>query len=249
MVVDKTKSKYRYCMTKIDNKKSLLMMSSCNFCPYMINDSDNHKAKCSVYINTDDGNNTIKDVYGYLYKNTEYNKIEILTNLDIPNWCKLPSNIMDVKKELPLVSIKKGVLYTEQSELKNYTIVSSKMVEFDKVDGCSLVRKEKRTSKRLSDYDKDDYPFWDDNDFAVSENTITNDTPLFNGICSLCGEKKDSVERNSNLGMCNECKEIKDKNKIYKSYINNFRLKRNKKWKDIKFKVVENKTIEDNLVF
>lgn len=66
----------------------------------------------------------------------------------------------------------------------------------------------------------------------VMDDYIINLTkPKDSKICSLCGEEDDSVDRNSNLGMCDECTEISegDEMKLNQAFINNFRLKRNVK--------------------
>jgi hypothetical protein len=56
-------------------------------------------------------------------------------------------------------------------------------------------------------------------------------------ICSLCGEEDESVNRNTNHGMCDDCWEdgYNDSNKKKQAFINNFRLKRGESFKREKF--------------
>ena len=88
------------------------------------------------------------------------------------------------------------------------------------------------------------------NNYAPKESKIKKINSDYQKLdtCSCCGERKEKVDRNKNIGMCPDCWDKNKNNKKMKnfSFINNFRLKRNKKWVDEKFKKTDKKYVIQN---
>jgi len=229
--------KYRYIYTMVDKRPQFLIMNKCNFCPFLINDYENGSAKCGKFVNVKSvwtDKNYIAKVYGYIQKRTGTMDMNILTQIDIPSWCNLPDHLTRISPNDAISYIKDGKLIVECGQ--NYSnavqIIDANEIEYGD-DGESLVLKPLKPT--YINYGKDGKTI-----FSTSSDTSTSYKSIDTGVCSMCGEDKDEVDRNSHIGMCNECwskyKFSHPKRRI--SFINNFRLKRKESWVGEEFKKV-----------
>lgn len=228
-------SRYRYVFTKIDKKPMFMIMNKCNLCPFAINDHLKGRALCSKYDNpksTLEHKNWIGKVYGYLHKKTTYNRTEMLTQLEIPFWCRLSKNAAGLSINDTVNYIKNGHLVTESGHTSDVSIaiVDTRYIDFSKIDGESLVYKpveNKKTTRKT---------------YKHNDTSPTTTTPPPRKLCSSCGKEKLEINRKIHNGMCDECwgEHKDDKEILYKSYINNFRLKRKKSWKNAEYKIIDN---------
>jgi len=197
----------KYIRTYYKNKKVIVNLSSCNKCPLLSLDFNNKNCKCR-YFSSEDGNNIIKNNI-YIYDIDKYSLYEFI---NIPKWCELPNNLSDLIHKF---------YYT----FKVYeNSLSINTMDFDALNLDTL----------YYNYDMKGF-IHSYNDIRTDNNTITTDIKKYNQglVCSLCGEEDTSVNRSVNFGMCDTCWELSQNNDYNKrlSYLNNFRLKRNKKIK------------------
>lgn len=213
--------KYKYVFTKIDKRPHYLIMDRCNHCPFLINDFQNSNAKCGKFVDTKStSENYICRVHGYIQTKPGTSKMEILSEIPIPSWCGLPNHIIDISPNDNIHYIKNGKLIIEsgQNYANTISIIKSDEIKYSNEDGDSLITKSKKSKYKY-------------NKIKITPNTK---------LCSSCGEDKEDVDREVHNGMCKGCRKMykKDKNKLYSSFINNFRLKRRESWKKEGYKVV-----------
>ena len=231
----KSGENYRYVFTKIDKRPRYLIMSKCNFCPFMINDFHNGYAKCGKFINSNQkqhySSNFIQTVYGYMQKGYGSQEMEILTRIQIPDWCGLPNHLTKISPNDIIYSIVNGKLFTEsgQNYANTIQIISDDEIQYSRVDYESLVLVAK----------KDKYIHYGKNN--VSDAKVVSDDKIETKICSSCGKHKEKINRDKRDGMCDACwtKYKKNKKKRYQTKINNFRLKRKVDWTDEEYKLVK----------
>lgn len=230
MVQGNPDNKHRYIFTKIDNVPRYLIMSKCNLCPFLIDDFEKGEAKCGKFANTKsswEDVNYITKVYGYIQKKRGSTDMRILTAIDIPFWCGLPTHIASISSNDAINYIKDGKLQVEsgQNYANTIQIIDEDEVIVSDDDGESLHLKPK------------------DNKYIKYDNGSKKSSYKPDKIektCSLCGEEKKNVNRDEHLGMCSRCW---DKFKFshprrYTAKINNFRLKRKETWKKKEYKKV-----------
>ena len=233
--------KYRYLFTKIDEKPHFLIMSKCNFCPFMINDFKNGDTKCGKFCNPTskhEHKHFLQTVYGYMQKGYGTMDMEVLTTIGIPTWCNLPNHLTKISPNDAIHTIVNGKLYSEsgQNYANTVQIISDDEVMFSKEDFETLVLVPK--GKKIITYGKDGRRFP-----ATSTSSIETTPEPIKGInvCSFCGEDKENVNRDDHIGMCDGCwdkyKFSHPKRRISK--INNFRLKRRESWEDKEYKMVK----------
>ena len=230
---------YRYVFTKIDKKPQFLIMSKCNFCPFMINDFKNGDAKCAKFINPKPkqhfSRNFLQTVYGYIQKGYDSREMEILTKIDIPTWCQLPDHMTKISPNDAIHSISNGKIFIEsgQNYANTIQIISDDEVIISKVDYESLILKPKED--KFIKYGRGKKS-------NVTDVTIIGETKVETDVCSFCGEDKENIDRYNHLGMCGDCwsKNKFSHPKRYVSKINNFRLKRKMNWTDDEYKLVKN---------
>lgn len=224
----------KYIYTKIDGMPKFLIMDKCNFCPFLINDHINSTTLCGKYTDVKSKSkekNYLAKIHGYVIRKTPYNRREPITDIKIPNWCELPRVVTKVKTDEIFYYKKNGIL-TQESSIKyanTISVVSSKNIRTSSIDGESLL------TKPISSGSGRPYGYTPGTSGSKPKVTV-----IIDNTCSVCGKAKDTVNRSKNNGTCSECWEnIKDTpDMVYKSYINNFRLKRKKSWVDKEFKKV-----------
>ena len=232
----KPDSNYRYVFTKIEKRPQFLLMSKCNFCPFMINDFKNGDAKCGKFVNTKAGYNTknfIQTVYGYVQKGYGSQEMEILTHVDIPFWCGLPNHMTGISPNDAIHSIVNGKLYSEsgQNYANTIQIISDDEVIYSREDYETLIFKPK----------KDKFIHHGTKNNITDIKVISESNKVETKTCSSCGEKKENIDRGKRDGMCDDCwdKFKKNKKKRQQFKINNFRLKRKIDWTDEEYKLIK----------
>lgn len=222
---DITESRYRYVTRIVDGKPVYLLMQSCNYCPFFISDSDKDEALCSRYVDPKSNrqrNNHIDDIYGYIYRGSHPNfKKEVLGEVKIPSWCKLPKSLSKAAIWKNVYHIKDGKLIIENKEKYGkgaIEVIDYKNVRYE--PDCETVVLTNRKKKKQKDYR------------YASEYSSSSYK-----VCSCCGKEKDDVDRSTHNGMCGECYEKykDDDGKMYMSYINNFRLKRKESFSKLEY--------------
>lgn len=210
----------RYIKTKVDDKTVLLYMTKCNFCPYMITNTAKREVLCKKKLSLV-GNKRIKSINAYTWiKKSCYPLVDV----SIPDWCPLETKLISAVSDPLVVYVKDGDLVSNIGVTESLNIVGDLNI---KHDGYNLVNTNKPISMLPTTYHNGTnteltYGYGD------SLNAKTIAIPI-RQKCSLCGEKKESVNRDTNLGTCDECWELceSDENKKHVAFINNFRMVRN----------------------
>lgn len=216
----------RYIKTKVDDKNCILHQVNCNHCPFMKFDRTTVTLRCQKYKNLSVYDDLIKKINGYsVGKN---GNVSPLGKVDIPNWCQLANTLESVQNDKWVYTKSDIIKYkTEYNDNSRLLVISSNVVIYDDSGNeLQIIHKFK-------------------NNYAPK--SINTDKPNTNtkyiklDTCSCCGEMKEKIDRNKNIGMCSVCwDKNKDNTEIKNfSYINNFRIKRNKDWIDEKFKKTE----------
>lgn len=204
----------KFIKTEVDEKAVRLKLSNCNYCPYFKFNIADKTCVCRKYVNNNGENSSNVILKRYNYELYNFIYLPILET-PIPEWCNLPSQETDVDNEYTLSVLKEDYMISQfVSTKKDLDIINDETV---------IYRNGKLVTK------------------TVITRSYLYIKPLNNTICSSCGKSKDDVNRKENLGMCNECWNLYSKNEIKKhfAYINNFRIKRQSTYKEIKYKKVK----------
>jgi len=216
----------------LEKKPVVARMNTCNYCPLMSFNSTTCTAKCRGF-KSDSYDNTINSYVLNFHNNL------ILERINIPIWCKLPKDVYELQELGRTYIIKDySIVISYHPFDKPNTIIDSSFLSMhgDEVkesseDFLSFLNKTEKDSfhksKKFGGFDFNNF----DTDSIINNLTdrvINTFKPSIFEKCSLCGEEKESVKRDKNLGMCSECFEInkEDDSKIKIAYMNNFRLKR-----------------------
>lgn len=219
-------NKCRYIYTKVDKIPQFLVLEKCNLCPFLINNFKGGEALCAKYINTKPvigkRDNFITTVHGYIQRKANSQKLDIFSDIYIPDWCELPNHLTKISVNDVITTIKNGNLYMESGQ--NYSnmvrVIDSSFVKYDD-DNENLISKTEEST-------------------YINHNNSTPTSYKNKCVCSFCGEEKEDVNRNDHIGMCDVCwgKFKFSHPKRYNAKINNFRLKRKEDWKDKDYKKI-----------
>lgn len=228
-------SKYLRTVTKIDgiNQKVILMVDSCTDCPLMKFHQQSCLATCRAF---ESGQGNIVDDFVLDYNVTTG---KVIGNIKIPEWCKLADLESQMDFDTKTYTISGDKLLTSNAIVSNDLPVHKAselnmnedggVMDFLPVLVASSVLNdisgEEAYERAYAEYD--DYEDMGFAGFESSQNYIPSVENKF-GLCSLCGEEDETVNRNTNHGMCDECWKVSFDNDERKkqAYINNFRLKR-----------------------
>lgn len=212
----------RYIVTKVDKKDCILCQRTCNFCPYF--DLDPHSK--TTYCRNFDYKRFIKLVYSYNYVNGYFFP---LTDIPIPDFCTLNRYITELSPNTKFKSSDNSIVVESIQSIKDFEIVtdkSIKYVDFKLVTDLKIPYVEEYFPNQSGEYAPYVAP-----------------TQVIKNICSCCGDDKKEVDRNKQMGMCDECfsnmPKKRNKDKLNFVYINNFRLKRKSTYSDTKFKRIK----------
>lgn len=231
----------RFLKTRVDGEDIYMIMNKCNLCPYLMVDKDNYRAVCGNPVKKKEIDDTVNTDIMYYEKG---DRVTVLDDCRIPDFCYLSKNLKDEFDKGTLKVKKNETLYIYSSERKgNEKILSEVYVCFNEEGGFTFSDKFNKYLEAREKYNEKKL----EKEKNTTQNVISKETELFThttiiigDICSCCGEKKESVDRNTNDGMCNECNEKSKTNYdlVYNSYINNFRLKRKKEFIEKNFKKI-----------
>jgi len=241
-------SKYLRTVTKINglNQKVILQVDRCNDCPMLKFHQQSCIATCRLF-DSEQGN-----VLDDFVLNYNVNTGEIHDDIETPKWCRLADlkNQLDfdnktytvhndrvlssdaiVDDDLPVINAFDA---TESNDRENKeldinellpTLVATSVFSSNTGD----LTPDQAYEKAYDEYD--DYEDMGFNGYGYSQ----HHTPPKNkhGICSLCGEEDETVNRNTNHGVCDECWKVSHDNdeKKKQAFINNFRIKRGEDFK------------------
>lgn len=222
----------KYLRTYYNNQKIILKVSLCNDCPLMRFHENEMKCTCRMFSDKKTGNNVLDNwAVNYNIFGT------VFDNISIPKWCEL-SNTMEELFFSKLSYYPNPVSVIIETSHDNYDyntpILNAKIKKLENINFIyRLVQNntKKNTIKHIDNkttINKDNKNYNYNDDYDILKNYESNYN-LLDKICSLCGEKHDTVNRMENNGMCKKCYEKynNDKIKMNQSFINNFRLKRN----------------------
>lgn len=233
----------KFIRTLVNNKPTFLIMGCCNKCPFFKINSDTKQGSCIKY-SDDEQSNIIRYIYKYIFKYLLGKSLYIPGfDINIPDWCELQEKLTSTVDYNVYIKNENNV--DEVSILENQStdlaVISDKYVDYDEFKGrIGLVKNNLYNDFIGINVDKKDNIA--EINIPISTSTKTeieiDNTPK--GICSCCGKLQRNVDRNIQLGMCIECWiDYKWNRKIkLKSFMNNFRLKRNIQYID-KIKVVD----------
>lgn len=237
-------SKYLRTIQTIDNikQKVIICVDTCSNCPLMKLYENELIATCRI-CNSNENNNNIIDAYVI---NTLPNG-EIVDEIKIPSWCTLPENMVElgkIKKTYTIYDDKLLISETDNNEDVKLPLYSaSELIKddsFDIMNMLPLVIAQNTLNEKVREMTSDEAyeaAYSPELEYACGYNIYDNYKPKLNTICSLCGKNHDSVKRDVNYGVCDDCLIILNKNKLLKKqvFINNFRLKRGAKFKKTTF--------------
>ena len=220
----------RFIKTKINNEHTYLLLTKCNYCPFLINDKYKGCVKCSKSFDDDDSNVILDNVRFKIFNN---NLVVENVNILIPDWCSI-SKTKKIEIDTSTVKFKSKSFIYEFLSVHNNNYNKT-------IPDCYVDFK----------YESDELCFNDDWLTYVNQippvverkeiesiKVVTPSTYVMRSICSCCGELKEGVKRNENNGLCVNC--LNDNNEHIKNFIfiNNFILKRNSTWSKHEFKII-----------
>ena len=244
-------SKFLRTVQNIDklNQKVILQVESCTQCPLMKFHQQNCLATCRVF--SDKQTNVVDD----FVLNYNASTGQIYDDIPIPNWCLLPDQKSQLDFEaktyvvhgdkvltsnaiadpdLPLV-IASGVdgelIFRRKEDEENDELGISELLPA--LVAASVFAPKTLTADEAYEQAYDDYDDYDLFDVQQGFSRSVHQTINKHEICSLCGEEDETVSRNTNHGMCDDCWKVSYKNDKRKkqAYINNFRMKRGESFK------------------
>lgn len=235
------KKNIRFIKTKVGDDGVYLILTKCDNCPYIAKDVFASKVRCGHSFGSKNRDNVILNDAEFIIKN---NNIENKSDVQIPEWCSLCDRMKDEMD-------KKLIRYKSDGVI--YSLLSFFRKGVDKILPDIYVTRKNRSDEL--EYNEDG-KFFLENQVKLKENenviikplqtfehnsVVVNNT-IQKNICSCCGEGKEEVDRYINDGICNDCLDIikNDKKVKYRSYINNFRLKRKSTWSKNNFEIINN---------
>lgn len=241
-------SKFIRTVQKIDgiNQKVILQVERCNDCPLMRFHQENCLATCRVFYSTQ--GNVVDDFV------LDYNMGtgEIYDDINIPEWCLLADFKNQLNFDVKTYTVHNDKVLTSEAVVDNDlpVFIASEVVQNYELDVQELLPALVTASifKNNADaaYEQAYTDYEDDEDDFTFEGFTGSSPPTVSkhGICSLCGEEDDTVNRNTNHGMCDDCWKVSHDNEDRKkqAFINNFRMKRGESFKMEKFNLSVLKT-------
>lgn len=224
-------SKYLRTVQKVNgiNQKILLKVNSCHNCPLMKFHQQECVATCRVFESSQ--GNTVDDfVLDY-----NINTGEIHDKIEIPEWCRLADHKDQMDFDVKTYTIFNDKVLTSDAIIDNDLPVylADDVVENEEmIDVQSFLPALITANTFLNNSDaayEEAYSEYENDDSNFNHSTTVSK----HGICSLCGEEDETVNRNTNHGMCDNCWEVSHDNEKRKkqAYINNFRMKRGESFK------------------
>jgi len=229
----------KYIRTYYDNSKLIIKLSGCNQCPLLSYNKITNKCYCRYYCNN--GSSLLLENMDIVYSDS-FNKI--YTQINIPKWCKLCDTLGDLYNNRHTFKILKTGIRVNTLDNDG---INLKILNSDKPYADIIIN--------MNKYIHEDLPITSTNNNLPAttntikphlfvnnllNNTLTKESKKSYCECSMCKEEDETVSRDKNFGMCEDCWELFEDDDIRKrqAYINNFRLKRNIKNNNFNFKTV-----------
>lgn len=241
----------KFIRTFYNDEKVVMRITGCQFCPLMTFNIDRFKCSCRTFSN--EMQDSTVDLFVIDYKDNGI----VQDNIKIPKWCLLSNSIDDlIKNRITYRIFPNGLLinhcdYCDDNELE-FIDVEKLRNEEDAVmeEFMSRLSQKSNNSNPKNFIDKEIDIHKDFNDIGFNDSVSTEyseekyefQTPIKKQeICSICGQENETVERNNNIGMCDNCWNIyqNDDKKKKQAFINNFRMKRNQKFLKESFKIID----------
>ncbi len=235
----------KFIRTYYNDEKVIMRLTGCQFCPLMRFDMINTRCLCRWF--KDERNNTVVDVFVIDY--TEKGVVE--DKIKIPSWCGLSNTLESLLQDrVTYRAFPSTVILNENDDCDDNELA---FIDAEKKKNEEDILMEKfmiQLSKRPTNFDPEEFIDGDGSidihrDFSNSteadaEKYGFQTTIKKHEVCSSCGEEDESVGRNKNIGMCDDCWDEYqfDEEKKKQAFVNNFRMKRNKDFPSEPFKIV-----------
>jgi hypothetical protein len=226
----------KFIRSFFDDKKSIIKIEGCQHCPLMKFKIIDSVCVCRSFLN-----NGINIVEPWVLNYTDTGLI--LDKINIPNWCKLPNDLEELKKNRTCYKPFISSVLIDPNDLSN-----DDELPFINLNTLSITNSKKVYDYLLSLVDKSSSLGFYTNSKNVYNNIDNINSEKYNinkikhEVCSYCGEEDETVKRDINIGMCNDCWGLfnEDEEKKKQSFINNFRMKRKNKFDYNKtFKIIK----------
>jgi len=232
-------SKYLRTVTKINgiNQKVILKIDNCQHCPMMKFHQQSCIATCRLF-ESEQGNIIDDFVLDY-----NVNSGKVHGDIKIPTWCRLAEleSQLDFDNKTYTIHNDK-VLSSDAIVDSNLPVhVASEVKENEELDIMELLPAlvtasvfKNSNTRELTPDEAYEQAYLEYENYGGNYSFNKRTPPVSkHGICSLCGEEDDTVNRNTNHGMCDGCWEVSFDNDDRKkqAFINNFRMKRGEPFK------------------
>jgi len=214
----------KYLITKIDNEPHILCVNKCNFCPFFSLDEFGFECFC---VREDKINpKLISKTNSVTYAN---NKRYTTHDIKRPDWCGLDEFLIgdNINNYMYYRSGNHTISCEKINNPEQLPIIFDNYLKFSK---GNIVKDNKKIERE---------------NFELIKQKNKN-------VCSCCGLNKDNVDRNKNMGLCDDCyNDIRinyNNDKLSFIYINNFRLKRKSTYSKSTFKKIIDNNFYNGIV-
>jgi hypothetical protein len=244
----------RYIRTFYNDEKVIMKLNGCQVCPMMRFDIINVRCSCRYFSNKYMKNNTVNP---FVIDYTDEGIVKEQTKP--PLWCELPYTLEELIKyrttyrafresilvdpadscdDTKLDIIDAEVLKNKEDILLDNFLLQLNGTRFKADDNFNSEDGDDRIVNIHRDFDELERHYESAYGYQTSVKKL--------GACSICGEEDETVKRDKNIGMCDDCwEEYKDDdNKKKQAFINNFRMKRNMDFPKESFKIIDGLNIE-----
>jgi hypothetical protein len=239
----------KFIRTYYNDEKVIMKLTGCQFCPLMRFDMINTRCLCRYFSN--ELQDTVVDVFviDYSEKGVVEDKIKI------PRWCGLSDSIEELLKDRTTYrAFPSSVIINDEDDCDDDKLP---FVDAEKQKNEEDIIMEKfmiQLSRRPANFDPEEFIDGEVNIHRDFTNSPEEEAGKYgfqvpikkHEVCSACGEEDETVKRNENIGMCEDCwNEYQfNEEKKKQAFVNNFRMKRNKDFPKEPFKIIDEINID-----
>ena len=244
----------RYIRTFYNDEKVIMKLEGCQVCPMMRFNMLECKCTCRYFSNKYTKNSTVNPIV------LDYTDEGIVKEqIKQPLWCELPYTFEELTEyRITFRAFRSSILVDgldlcddtkldiiDAEELRRFEDISLEkfllQLNGTRFNAMDTVSPEDTEEGREVDIHRDF-----DELQRQYEKVYGYQTPVKNNLCSICGEEDETVKRNKNIGMCDDCWDSykDDEEKKKQAFINNFRMKRNMDFPKESFKMIDGINIE-----
>lgn len=242
----------KFIRTFYNDEKVIMKLNGCQYCPLMRFDMDKSKCNCRMFFNEMQDSTVDVFVINYTDKGVVQDRIKI------PRWCLLSDSIEDLlKNRTTYRAFPSSVLINEEDDCDDNKLEFIDAEKLRNEEDIIMENFMAQLSQRPANFNPEEFIDGEvdiHRDFTNQFNarnfsSIEADAEKYGfqipnkkqEVCSVCGEEDESVKRNNNIGMCDDCWDTyqDDEEKKKQAFINNFRMKRNKDFPKQSFKIVD----------